>query len=169
MNKNIKRHSVNLLCDKLSNLAPSALVDKTGREYLSVEHMYQTWKCGSFSKAGYEARGKKVKGDFKLLKKHSMDVMTRAMKLKLRAHSALTEAIRAKGGLEWLATCTHVVYGRDKHWECVNGRGAFMVCLINAYANRVSVEKMISQHQYEVEWQHHTCIPKQAWDERLNA
>lgn len=38
----------------LSNLYARPFSDKAGRDYVSVEHAYQTWKSGSFDLATYQ-------------------------------------------------------------------------------------------------------------------
>tara|TARA_R110000822_G_scaffold80320_3_gene191436 strand:+ start:36 stop:419 length:384 start_codon:yes stop_codon:yes gene_type:complete len=60
----------------LSNLAERPFTDKDGREYVSVEHAYQSWKAGVFNeyiyrkpwKAGskFTARGTKTEGDWNI-------------------------------------------------------------------------------------------------------
>jgi len=37
----------------LSNLAERPFKDKLGRDYVSVEHAYQSWKCGIFDEITY--------------------------------------------------------------------------------------------------------------------
>lgn len=51
--------------DKLSNLSLRPFFDKEGREYVSVEHAYQSWKSGEFDRITYDKpwkRGSKFVG-----------------------------------------------------------------------------------------------------------
>jgi len=130
---NIYHDSDDKLASALSNLSASILTDQDGRRYYSLEHAYQTWKTGSFSAKGYTASGKKVKGAYALLVEHSDKIMYRLMVLKLKTYPHLVDKITKRGGTPYLKGCRHNVYGRDKHWECVAGRGKFMILLINAY------------------------------------
>lgn len=132
MKNNIVARNKELRC--ISNLAPTPLKDNTGRWYSSAEHMYQTWKTGQFDIKGYRKSGSKVKADIEKIKLNSIRVMIRVMTAKFEQHPEIQWLITGKGGVEWLEKCHHYVNGKDRHWECIDGkRGAFMNCLIQAY------------------------------------
>ena len=130
---NIYSKSKDLLGRHLTNVSSLPLMDKDGREYVSAEHMYQSWKTGSFCHLGFRKCGGKVKGDIKLIIANSERVMRKVLACKLRAYPELLMQIDDLGGSRFLSRCTHYVNGRDKHWECVDGQGAFMRALTEAY------------------------------------
>ena len=59
--------------------------------------------------------------------------MTRIIAAKLRQYPRLAQHITARGGVEWLETCSHIVGVKNSRWEGVGRESNFISCLIAAY------------------------------------
>lgn len=58
--------------------------------------------------------------------------MIHILKHKLLQYPELTDMITISGGVEWLARCSHEVYGKG-NWEGIGADSQFIRCLIQAY------------------------------------
>lgn len=87
--------------------------DKTGRIWPDVESAYKFYKTGELHK--------------------DMARMTKIIRAKLTQHPALSVQIAERGGVDWLATCSHFVGVDDSRWEGSGTNSAFIRCLIDAY------------------------------------
>ncbi len=96
---------------KLKNHYP--IVDKNGVVFPDAETAYKLHKTGDIVK--------------------DRAIMIRIIAAKLRQYPRLTHHITARGGIEWLQTCSHIVGVKGSRWEGVGTESNFISCLIAAY------------------------------------
>lgn len=137
---------------KLTNPKNNITVNYKGVLFDNAEHAYQTWKSGKFDQKGYDAHGKKVKGttNFKV----NYQIMVEIITAKLQQHPELIEGITNRGGINYLNSSTHNVYG-DKYWETA-GQNKFIEALTDAYNNAYNnaienTNKMLLNNGYSQE------------------
>ena len=89
------------------------ITDKNGKTWRDAEAAYQAFKTGNTPR--------------------DKQIMTRIIKRKFEQHPKLVEAVRKRGGAEYLKECSHIVGSRRSRWEGVKMQSNFICCLVNAY------------------------------------
>ena len=87
--------------------------DKNGEWYGDLEAAY------------FRFRGEDEENNYK--------VMTKLLIAKLNRYPNLIDSIRERGGVSWLETCEHTVYGHSPAWEGKGMESGFIRCLVQAY------------------------------------
>lgn len=88
-----------------------------GVEYPDAEAAYQSLKT-------------------KVEKENRLHLMTIIITAKLDQHPKLYEAIKKRGGIEWLARCEHTTWAKSpsmQWWEGQGGDSPMLKCLMDAY------------------------------------
>lgn len=74
-----------------------------------------------------------------------VQLMAEIIEAKLTQHPKLFEAIAARGGVEWLESCTHyVTSNKDNYWEGKGKDSPFIGALIDAYSKVLETSKTLT-------------------------
>jgi hypothetical protein len=59
--------------------------------------------------------------------------MIKIIATKLRQYPQILKAVEARGEVNWLKSCSHIIGVRNSRWEGVGLQSNFIVCLVTAY------------------------------------
>jgi hypothetical protein len=115
----------------LTNFAPAPMTFR-GKEFVSSEHAYQTYKSGSYDGTAYARKGRR--GKAKADQKNILSLMREVLQERMKQDPKMVEMIDQNGGVAFLEASSHKVTGRPNFWETSGSkRGGFMDALIDAY------------------------------------
>lgn len=102
------------LARKKGNLTRAyPVTDKTGRRWPDAEAAYKAYKTGDTPR--------------------DERIMVRIVAAKLEQHPELLAGVRARGGVAFLESCSHLVGVRGSRWEGRGRESRFIRCLIAAF------------------------------------
>jgi hypothetical protein len=89
------------------------ITDKSGKVWADVESAYKHYRTGDLEK--------------------DKAIMIKIIATKLRQYPAIVKAVKSRGGIDWLKSCSHIIGVRNSRWEGVGMESNFIVCLVTAY------------------------------------